>query len=345
MRKITLKVPSGNCDVLVGESIGHLAEYCGNGKAVIITDGNVRRLHGDKFPKFPVIEIGLGEKNKTLETVQGIYRKFLEMELERSSVVIGIGGGIVCDVAGFAASTYSRGVRFGFVPTTLIAQADAAVGGKNGVNLEGYKNLVGTIRQPGFVLVDFELLKTLPSRELSCGFAEVAKHAAIADASLFSYLEENVGQAISFKRTVIEKVIHDSLLVKTGIVAADETERGERMKLNFGHTVGHAIEKCIALPHGEAVAVGMVAAAKLSCSKGMLQQKDADRLAALLQKAGLPTAVPKGRADATALLDAIRKDKKRKEGSVRMCLLEGIGKAAIVEVKIPELEAVLHEIC
>lgn len=345
MRTIKLKAQTGDCDILVGESIAHLREYCAEGKAVIITDANVRRLHGGKFPKAPVIEIGLGEGNKTLEAVSGIYERFLEMELERDSLVVGIGGGIVCDVAGFAAATYSRGVRFGFVPTTLIAQADAAVGGKNGVNLQGYKNLVGTIRQPQFVLCDFELLKTLPPRELACGFAEVVKHAAIADAALFSYLEGHMGEALSFKRTAIEKAIHDSILVKAAIVTADEMEKGERMKLNFGHTIGHAVEKCLSMRHGEAVAIGMAAEANLSCAKGMMQENDAARVAALAEKAGLPVALPKGKADASALLDAVKKDKKRQGGNVRMALLRGIGHAEICEVGMGELEGVLNDLC
>ena len=343
MRTIKLRAKSGDCNILAGESISYLQEYCKEGKIAIITDANVRRLHGGKFPKAQVIEIGLGEENKTLETVHMLYERFLEMELERNSLVIGIGGGIVCDVAGFAASTYARGVRCGFVPTTLIAQSDAAVGGKNGVNLQGYKNLVGTIRQPEFVLCDFEVLKTLPQRELACGFAEVIKHAAIADAALFSYLGEHLGEALSLKRPVIEKAIHDSLLVKAAIVTADETEKGERRKLNFGHTVGHAIEKCLRLPHGEAVAIGMVAEANLSCANGMLPKKDAARVAALLEKAGLPTHVPKGKADAAALLDAVKKDKKRKGGSICMSLLPEIGKAKICEVELSELEGVLNE--
>ena len=171
------------------------------------------------------------------------------------------------------------------------------------------------------------------------------KHAAIADAALFAYLEEHIGEALSFKRTVIEKAVHDSILVKVAIVSADEAEKGGRMKLNFGHTVGHAIEKCLKLPHGEAVAMGMVAAANLSCARGMIAEKDANRVAALLGKAGLPTALPEGGADAAALLDAVKKDKKRQGGKVRMSLLREIGRAEICEVGIEELEGVLDDLC
>ncbi|MFA5106552.1 MAG: 3-dehydroquinate synthase [Candidatus Micrarchaeia archaeon] len=345
MRTLNLRTGTGESRILIGESIANLHDYADIGKAVIITDATVKKLHGGKFPKAPVIEIGLGEGNKTLDTVQKIYRRFAELEIERGSTVIGIGGGIVTDVAGFAASTYMRGVDFGFVPTTLVAQADAAIGGKNGVNLDGYKNLVGTIRQPRFVICDFELLRTLPKREMSCGFSEIIKHAAIADAQFFAYLEENVQNAMGFKKTAIEKAVHDALAVKAGIVSEDESEKGGRMKLNFGHTVGHAIEKCVGLPHGEAVSIGMMVAAGISQKRGILAQKDVERLEAVLKQAGLPTSMPKGKAGAAQLLDAVKRDKKRKSGSIMMSLLSGIGKAQVSEVGINELEGILNDIC
>ncbi|MCX6770317.1 MAG: 3-dehydroquinate synthase [Candidatus Micrarchaeota archaeon] len=340
MRIMELKGKSGNSKILIGEPIAHLASLCTSEKNVIVTDRNVRKFHGDKFPDFPVLEVGLGEGNKTLPAVQLLYEKFLEMELERGSMVIGIGGGIVCDLAGFAASTYLRGMRLGLVPTTLIAQADAAIGGKNGVNLGGYKNLVGAIRQPEFVLCDFSLLSTLPEREVRCGFAEVIKHAAIADASLFSYLEENLHEAMGLKRSAMEKVIHDSILVKSSIVAKDEYEKGERRKLNFGHTIGHAVEKCCGIPHGEAIAIGMAAEARLSVSRKFLSGKDAERLARLLANVGLPANV---KAEPAKLIDAIRKDKKRESEGVKMALLEGIGKCSVQDVPLGEIEAVLND--
>jgi len=341
MRKITLDAQSGKCEIAIGESIARLKDYCGGGKLAIVTDATVRRLHGASFPKCEVIEIGTGEESKTLATVEKIYEKLLGMEFERGDMLVGIGGGIVCDVAGFAASTYLRGVRFGFVPTTLLAQVDAAVGGKNGVNLMGYKNLVGTIRQPESVLCDLELLKTLPQRELRCGFAEVIKSAAIGDAQLFSYLEQRLKQCMELQRTAIEKAVHDSLAVKIAIVGKDEGERGERRKLNFGHTLAHAIEKTVkGVPHGEAVAVGMAVAAKISAARGKLQEKDAGRLVGLLEKAGLPTRME---LDIGAVMDAIGKDKKREVGKINFVLLEGVGKAVVEKVSMEELEAVLRE--
>ena len=341
MRQMEIDGKSGKCSILIGESISNLSSYCNSEKTVVITDSNVRKLHGKSFPNFKVIEIGLGEEIKTLGTAEMIYKKFLEMELERNSMVIGIGGGIVCDIAGFVSSTYVRGMRLGLVPTTLIAQADAAIGGKNGVNLGGYKNIIGTIRQPEFVLCDFSLLSTLPEKQIRNGFAEIIKHAAIADAKLFSYLEENLRNGIHLKQSAMEKIIHDSILVKTGIVKKDEFEKGERRKLNFGHTVGHAIEKCCSLPHGEAIAIGMVAEANLSVSKGLLGKDDAARIAGILKSIGLSTGI---NADSALLFDAIKKDKKRKSDSVLIGLLDGIGKCRVQEVPLHELEAILHDL-
>jgi 3-dehydroquinate synthase len=297
-------------------------------------------LHGHRFPKnAEVVEIGEGEEAKTLDSVSALYDRFLEAELDRTSLVVGIGGGVVCDVAGFAASTYLRGVPFGFVPTTLLAQVDASIGGKNGVNLNQYKNLVGTIRQPRFCLMDFDLLKTLPPCELRSGFAEVVKCAAIRDAGLFSYLEQHFSDALALKKTAIEKVVSDSVTVKAALVTRDENEKGERMQLNFGHTFGHALEKATGLPHGEAVSIGMVVAARISVSRGMLSAYDADRMELLLRKLGLPVEL-KGSSE--VVIDAIRKDKKRQQGDIRMVLLEQIGKAAIIQIKIEELKGVLH---
>ncbi len=338
MKTLHIEGKTGKCSIAIGESISNLASYCKSEKRVIITDATVRKLHGAFLPKWETIEIGEGEKNKTLEAVEGVYGRFLELELDRSSCVVGIGGGIVCDIAGFAASTYLRGMHFGFVPTTLLAQADASAGGKNGVNFRGYKNLIGTINQPEFVLCDFQLLKTLPKAEISSGFAEIIKHAAIGDAALFDYLEKNVEKALSLDQNAMEKIIYDSLRVKAGIVSADETEKGERRKLNFGHTIGHAVESALGLRHGEAVAIGMVAAARLCAARKLILQKDAERLENLLKAYGLPTSA-KGKKD--AILDAMRKDKKREGGKVHFVLLEKLGKAKVSEIPLEELEGAL----
>jgi len=343
MKRMVISAKSGKSVIAVGESLDRLHEYCGSApKGVIVTDRTVRRLHGHLFPPLPVVEIGAGEKIKTMDTIERIYGKFLEAGLDRSSWVIGIGGGIVCDMAGFAASTYLRGLNFGFVPTTLLAQVDASVGGKNGVNYRGYKNLIGVFRQPSFVLCDFALLKTLPPEEIANGYAEVIKHALIGDASLFSYLESSRQKALAFDDAVVGKIVHDSLIVKKGIVSLDEMEGGERRKLNFGHTFGHAMEKCAELRHGEAISVGMVLAAKMSEVRGMLTGDDTARIGALLRDFALPTTIPVDRA---AVIDAIGKDKKRMGDRIHFVLLEAIGRAKVVPLKIEELEEALDDLC
>jgi 3-dehydroquinate synthase len=211
---------------------------------------------------------------------------------------------------------------------------DASVGGKTGVNLSGYKNLVGVFSQPEFVLCDFDMLKTLPVAEMLSGFAEIVKHAVIADGQLFDFMEHYYEKAIKLDPAVIEKLVYESLVIKSTIVNADETERGERRKLNFGHTFGHAIEKATGVSHGEAVSAGMVMASALSVEKGFLTQAEHQRLKTLLQKIGLPTGF---RVNREAVLDALGKDKKRAGETVHFVLLNAIGKAAVVEISLNEL--------
>jgi 3-dehydroquinate synthase len=256
------------------------------------------------------------------------------MGADRGSFIVGIGGGIVCDVAGFVASTYMRGVRFGFVSTTLLSQVDASVGGKNGVNFGGYKNIVGVFSQPEFVICDPNLLSTLPAREFQCGFAEVVKHGAIADEDLFVYLEQNWSRALEHDPQVIEKVVYDSAIIKSTVVNRDATEQGERRKLNFGHTLGHGIEKVLQVPHGEAVSAGMVLASQLSVKKGYLQAEDATRLSNLLDKFRLPVRLEFNRQQ---VFEAIGKDKKREGDSLKFVLLKRIGEAVVNEISVQEI--------
>ncbi len=339
MRELVLAAKSGQCRILVGEKLANLPKYCGTGKIVIITDKSVSRLHSKDFPKeAEVVEIGLGEGAKTLEAVERIYRRFLSLELDRSAMVVGIGGGVVCDVAGFAASTYLRGLRLGLVPTTLLAQSDAAIGGKNGVNLDSYKNLIGTFRQPEFCLIDFAFLKTLPPQELASGFAEVIKHAAIGDQRLFAFLGKNSAALLSGDEGALEKAISDSVAVKVKVVQGDELESGQRMILNFGHTLGHAIEKTTRIRHGHAVAVGMAAAVQVSVSTGLLKRTEAGRMVSLIEKFGLPTKI---NFNCALVLDAIRKDKKRRGVEINMVLLSGIGKPVIQRISLDGIAGAL----
>jgi 3-dehydroquinate synthase len=341
MRKLTLEGRTGRSLITTGDAIAHLPSYCERARSIIVTDSTVRNFHGFRFPPWSVIEIGTGEAAKTLETVESVYDGFLREGLDRTSMVVAVGGGIVCDVAGFAASTFLRGLSFGFVPTTLLAQVDASVGGKNGVNLHGYKNLVGTFAQPAFVLCDPSLLGTLPEEEVRNGFAEVIKQAAIGDPALFSFLESAREEALSLDTGIVERIVDDCVKVKTGIVSRDELETGERRKLNFGHTVGHAIEKVHGLRHGEAVSAGMMAAMRLSMKKGLTGPEDALRLQALLAAFGLPVAIS---CDRESILQAIEKDKKRSEGEILFVLLEAIGSARVIPVKIGEIGEVIDDL-
>lgn len=338
MRQIEIQGKTSRSRIIVGEEIERLADYIPEKNVVIITDENVKTLYGKSFPSFPVITIGMGEGIKTLQTASDIFQELLDMEAQRSTFIVGIGGGIVCDITGFIASTFLRGVGFGFVSSTLLSQVDASVGGKNGVNFKGYKNMVGTFNLPDFVICDMKLLKTLSGRDVLCGFAEIVKHAAIEDASLFDYLEKNHERALSLDSEVIEKLVYDSVLIKSGVVSRDETEKGERKKLNFGHTFGHAIEKTARLPHGEAVSLGMVLAASLSVKKGLLSQKDADRITRLLAAYKLPTRINWER---SSIVDALKRDKKRKGESIQFVLLEAIGRSVIVDIPIDELDQIM----
>lgn len=341
MKTLHIHGSTGRSTLMVGETLTRLHRYVPLDRTVIITDPAILRLYGDRFPDCPIVEIGAGEKNKTLKTIQEIYERLIDMEADRSTWIVGIGGGIVCDVAGFAASTYMRGVKFGFVASTLLAQVDAGVGGKNGVNFSGYKNMVGTFNQPDFVICDSEMLKTLSASDLRCGFAEIVKHGAIADPALFRYIEDHWQAALALDPAAIERMVYDSIVIKSEIVNEDEREQGVRRKLNFGHTFGHAVEKVSGVPHGEAVSVGMAVAALLSVKKGYLAPADAERISRLLEKLGLPTRIAVNRKSA---IDALKRDKKREGDRIKFVLLKQIGEAVVEDIRIEDLEGVLHEL-
>ncbi len=290
------------------------------------------------FSPADVITIGTGEKVKTLESVMHIYRELIRLEADRFTFLLAIGGGLVCDVAGFAASTYMRGIPYGFVATTLLAQVDASVGGKNGVNFGGFKNMVGVFNQPRFVICDLDLLTTLPSYEVANGLAEIVKHAAIYDKDYFDAIESNVSLIDRLDLACIEDIVHRSVVIKAQVVNRDEKEAGERRKLNFGHTFGHAIEKCTGLAHGEAVSVGMVIAAHFSKRVTGFPRQELERLETLLKRLGLPTELPAAPHD---LLQALGKDKKRQGDALHFVCLETIGRSVVRPVELSALSAFL----
>ncbi|MCU0600095.1 MAG: 3-dehydroquinate synthase [Desulfobacterales bacterium] len=338
MRVLEIKGKTGRSKICVGEKLINLPQYLPETKTVIITNEDVARHYQQDFPPVEVIIVGAGEGFKTLDTAARIYDRLISMEADRSAFLVGIGGGIICDLTGFVASTYLRGVRFGYVPTSLLAQVDASVGGKTGVNFSGYKNMVGVFSQPEFVICDPQTLMSLPPEEHANGFAEIVKHAAIADSGYFEYLEKETGSGIELSLDVLEKIIYESVSIKASIVNRDETEKGERRKLNFGHTFGHAVEKTTGIPHGKAVSIGMVVAAELSAARGMISGKDVDRISNLLSRFNLPTKM-EGNKD--TVLDALAKDKKREGDHIHFVLLQSIGKAVIEPISLAELEEIL----
>ncbi len=342
MKEISLHTPEKTSRILVGESLANVGNYLPDRPLVIITDENVDGIYSDAFPGGLKIVVEPGESSKTLETASSIYDRLISREIDRQSFVLGIGGGIVCDLAGFVASTYLRGLPFGFVSTTLLAQVDASIGGKNGVNFRGYKNMIGIIRQPDFVLCDLEMLKTLEPGEFRMGFAEVVKYGAILNPGLFRFLEMNHKQALERKADVLEEIVTVCAAAKCEIVSGDEKESGERKKLNFGHTFAHAFEKLSGIPHGEAVSIGMVLASGLSGRLGMITGKEVDRIRNLLHGFGLPVNF---RGSCAEAFEVMKRDKKRGGDAISLILLEDIGKAVIREVKLKQLKNWIDDLC
>ena len=274
-------------DVYIASASALLPELLAERRVVVITDASMVRLYGSLIAPYDIILVGQGESSKTLHTIEQIYRKLIELGADRRTFILGIGGGIVTDMAGFAASTYMRGLEFGFVSTTLLGQVDASVGGKNGVNVGGFKNMAGCFSQPRFVICDPEMLTTLPEREFRAGLAEVIKSAIIADRPLFEKLEQSSFEELRTNQTLLGEVVASSVGVKAAIVERDEREGGVRRLLNLGHTLGHAIEKTSReMIHGEAVAVGVVMMARMAQRMGLLAESEADRIQALFVRMG-----------------------------------------------------------
>ena len=292
--------------------------------------------------RLATVAIDDGEAHKNLRTLDFVLTRLLELRAERGTTIVALGGGVVGDVAGFAAAIYQRGVPLVQIPTTLLAQVDSSVGGKTAVNHPLGKNMIGAFYQPRAVFIDIDCLRTLPPRELAAGLAEVVKYGAIRDSEFFGWLERRMPDLVAREPNALVDAIHASCRIKAAIVAADEREQGERALLNFGHTFGHAIENGVGYGewlHGEAVAAGMVLAANVSARLGRIDETDARRLRVLLAQAGLPV-------DAPALgferwMSLMGRDKKVAGGTIRFVLLDALGRAA-VGTDVPE--SVLREV-
>ncbi|HNA00952.1 MAG TPA: 3-dehydroquinate synthase [Ferruginibacter sp.] len=322
-------------------SIVSIGQATGDKPVIILTDDNVYENHRAQLDLYPVIRILPGEENKTPATAGQVIEQLITMGAGRDTMLVGVGGGVVTDIAGYVAAVYMRGISFGFVPTSILAMTDAAIGGKNGVDVGVYKNMVGTIRQPDFIFYDYSFLKTLPVSEWVNGFAEVIKHACIKDAVLFSMLERYTLHEYQSDPTLVAELIERNVDIKASVVSADEFEAGERKLLNFGHTIGHAIENLHHIPHGHAVSIGMVAACNLSEQLGHLHFEEAARIVRLLARYHLPVDVD---TDHARVFEVLKMDKKRKDDAMQFILLNKIGSASVVSIPLAELEKHFKEI-
>jgi 3-dehydroquinate synthase len=347
MKTFQVNGQQGLSSIHVGERLSNVSTYIPPGATpVIITDENIQALYGNRFPKGPVLTIGSGESIKTLATVEKLLTQLIALSCDRTSFILGIGGGIVTDIVGFVASIFLRGVRFGFVSTSLLAQVDASVGGKNGVNLSAFKNMVGVFNQPDFVICDIDMLATLPKVEISNGMAEIVKHGLIYDAALLSFIERNRQKALDLDRDTIFRLVADSVAIKSQVVQQDEREAGERRKLNFGHTIGHAVEKLNQetlnqTGHGRAVSIGMVAAAMFSQKKGMITQADVDRITTLLKSLNLPVEL---NYKADQIIEVAARDKKKQGTSLYFVFLETLGKARTHKIRYTEMNNFIRSV-
>ena len=348
MKRLTLHTAK-SYDILIGPGLlsdagRYIREVTNAHRAVIITDSNVGPMYAQKVAnslqaaQFAVstYTFPAGEPSKTLATIADFYAAFADAGLTRKDIVVALGGGVCGDMAGFAAATYLRGIDFVQIPTSLLAQVDSSVGGKTGVDLPVGKNLVGAFHQPRLVLCDTETLKSLPSAFFRDGMGEVIKYGCIKSRSLFERLEVERADG------VMEDAIAECVDIKRIVVEHDEHETGERMLLNFGHTAGHAIERCshfTGLSHGQAVGVGMIIAARAGESLGLTKPGTADRITALLKRYGLPTGT---QFSAEELSHAAGTDKKRAGGAINFVFLREIGESFVQKVPMEELEDVFE---
>ncbi|TAN00916.1 MAG: 3-dehydroquinate synthase [Rhodanobacteraceae bacterium] len=350
-RRYLIRIGSG----LLDDAITWRATIRG-GHALIVSDTNVAPLYTQRLRgalshddgralRIETLVLPAGEAHKNLDAVSRVLDALAQLGATRDGCVLALGGGVVGDIAGFAAACWMRGIDSVQFPTTLLAMVDSSVGGKTGVDHPAGKNLVGAFHQPRAVVADLDTLATLPDRELRAGLAEVVKTACIGDAAFFEWLEAHIDALLARDVDALTHAIARCCRFKAEVVVRDEREAGERALLNFGHTFGHALETETGygtLLHGEAVAIGMILAARLSARLGMADRSDAERLRALLQRTGLPTELPHG-LTADALLARIRLDKKNRAGMLRLILWHGIGRAAIVDdVDAAAVRAVLQ---
>ena len=351
MNQIELKHKGGISKILVNQSCHYLTEILDEKDFVVITDTNLIKLYQDFLWRFKTITIPAGEQFKKLSEIEQIYQKLIDFDVNREQYIVGFGGGVICDIAGFIASTFMRGMKLINIPTTLLAQTDSAIGGKNGVNFLQFKNVIGTYHQPDYVICDINLLKTLPEREIRSSLAESIKAGLVYSEEFFEYFEKLSSSnlyannfnliANIFQNDILENIISSAIKIKVDVVQEDEFDYNKRRILNFGHTIGHSIESIYGMRHGESISLGMVNSAKISQLLGFIEENDVLRIKNLLSKFGLPVDFI---FDIDLVMKYIARDKKRSSDNINFIALEKIGKAKIVELNLNDLKNLLYDL-
>lgn len=339
MEKKNYRFSAANTTFYFAAGISQLRELTDPASTILITDEHVYAAHTKRFKGWNTIVLKPGEEFKVQATVDSLIEQLIEMEADRKTTLVGIGGGVITDITGYVASVYMRGIRFGFLPTTLLALVDASIGGKNGIDVGVYKNMVGVIRQPAFILHDMVFLKTLPQQEWENGFAEIIKHACIRDAAMFAHLEEKSFRSFQTSQKQICELVQRNAVLKARVVKNDEFEKGERRLLNFGHTLGHALENQYELMHGQAVAIGMTYACHIS--EQLRGFRNTERVVRVIEKYGLPTYAAFDKAQAFAVL---KMDKKRERKEMNYVLLDRIGKGVVQPIGLQQLEQIIEKL-
>ncbi|MGE5108269.1 MAG: 3-dehydroquinate synthase [Sphingobacteriales bacterium] len=335
MKELAYQFSKKEVKYYLDADFSYLEKLVDKNNTILITDDNLAWHHGDLLNDWTKIEIEPGEIHKNQQTVDAIIHELIKIGADRKTVLIGVGGGVITDITGYVASVYMRGVKFGFVPTTLLSMVDASIGGKNGIDVGVYKNLVGTINQPEFILFDYSLLDTLPENEWVNGCAEMIKHGCIKDSELFAALEGNTLPQIRNNKELFSAIIERNVTIKSEVVKNDEFESGERRLLNFGHTLAHGIENNYQLSHGQAVSIGMVAAATISEEINNFNTADKERLIRVLEQYHLPIHFSY---DKVKVFNTLCMDKKRENNAMNYVLLRNIGEAEVKSIPLEQLK-------
>jgi len=318
-----------------------LQELTDKENTILITDDNIFSSQSGRFDGWKTIVLKAGEKFKNQKTVDEIINRLIELNADRQTFIIGVGGGVITNITGYAASVYMRGVKFAFVPTSILAMVDASIGGKNGIDVGVYKNLVGVINQPQFLLFDYTFLETLPEKEWINGFAEIIKHACIKDVNMFDFLKE---KSLGYFRSSLEnigKLVQQNVEIKYNIVANDERETGDRKLLNFGHTLGHAIENTANLPHGSAISIGMMVACHISETINNFSKVETEKIKELISQYHLPVSFETNKEKAWEIL---LHDKKKSGNDMNFIVLDEIGKASVKKIPLPQLREIFNSL-